>query len=60
MIVKEIDVNALMDLHAFSSLNTKKLFLECNLSVYNVAYLLKARTVETETQPLLGNAHTQI
>jgi hypothetical protein len=24
-----------------------------------VAYLLKARTVEPEKQPLLGNAHTQ-
>jgi hypothetical protein len=26
---------------------------------YIVAYLLKARTVEPEKQPLLGNAHTQ-
>jgi hypothetical protein len=29
------------------------------VSVYNVAYLLKARIEEAEKEPLLGNAHTQ-
>jgi hypothetical protein len=27
--------------------------------VHIVAYLLKARTVEAEQQPLVGNGHTQ-
>jgi uncharacterized membrane protein len=27
--------------------------------MYNVAYLLEARTLEPEKQPLLGNVHTK-
>jgi hypothetical protein len=36
--------------------------ISCNLSNFAadfVAYLLKARTVEAEKQPLIGNARTQ-
>jgi hypothetical protein len=34
-------------------------FTENSLYIYIVAYLLKARTVGTEKQPLLGNGRTQ-
>jgi hypothetical protein len=32
---------------------------EREISIHTVAYLLKAKTVEPEKQPLLGNAPTQ-
>jgi hypothetical protein len=36
-----------------------KIFLDFGTHEHIVAYLLKARTVKPEKQPLLGNARTQ-